>query len=408
MTAIDATLSFDARVRVARAEATMRFTVSAGESDISHVFDLRQEIGTAWLDHEPLPVDRLARAADGVRVIDPGGPLAAGDHELHLVYDLDVPDVPDPLPIGWTSNVAGVVFDLWMSDLHAGRYLEQWLPAPLCHDRFQLRIELDLSGSSEPHAVFANGAYRHDGVVYPDTCTSLSPMLVVAPEARVEVIDSGGITVCKLAGPEIDLDACHSQIRAYLDHNRETFGDYVFGDTFLAYVWGTTRGMEYDGATTSSVAALEHEVFHSWFGRGVKPACANDGWIDEAFTTWYTAGPPRQRQWAEAFDWDEPPVVLRPPGAYDRFTPREAYSVGARLFAGIADVLGGPEALVQAMAALYREKAGGFLTTDELEATLSAAAGGPQSGAKVRAAFDRWVHAGRRSSANSEEGASDR
>jgi hypothetical protein len=405
VTAIDATLSFDARVRVARAEATMRFTVD--DPAASCVFDLRQDIAGAWLDHEPLPAERLARTADGVRVIDTGGSLAAGDHELQLVYDLDVPDVADPLPVGWTSNVPGVVFDLWMSDLHPGRYLESWLPAPLCHDRFQLRIELDLSGSSEAHAVFANGAYRHDGVVYPDTCTSLSPMLVVAPEARVEVIDSGGITVCKLAGPEIDLDSCHSQIRSYLDHNRETFGDYVFGDTFLAYVWGSARGMEYDGATTSSVGALEHEVFHSWFGRGVKPACANDGWIDEAFTTWYTAGQPRQRQWAEPFDWDEPPVLLRPPGAYDRFTPREAYTVGARLFAGVADVLGGPEGLVEAMAGLYREKAGGFLTTDELEATLSAAVGSSHAG-QVRAAFDRWVHADRRSPANSEGGASSR
>jgi hypothetical protein len=387
VTALDATLSFDARVRAARADAVMRFAVEEGGGpQVNMVFDLRQEIGKAWLDGSPLDVERLARTPDGVRVIDVD--LAPGEHELQLAYDLDLPDVVDPLPVGWTANTTGVVFDLWMSDLHPGRYLESWLPAPLCHDRFALRIELDLSGSSEPHAVFANGTYRPGGVVYPDTFTSLSPMLLVAPESRVEVVDSGGITVCKLAGPEIDLDACHSTIRSCLDHNRETFGDYAFGDTFLAYVWGTTRGMEYDGATTSSVGALEHEVFHSWFGRGVKPACANDGWIDEAFTTWYTAGGPRPRQWAEPFDWSEPPVVLRPPGAYDRFTPREAYTVGARLFAGVADAVGGPGALVEAMAGLYRDRVGGFLSTDGLEAWLAAAAGGDV----VRRAFDRWVH----------------
>lgn len=398
VTAIDATLSFDARVRVARAEATMRFMVD--DPDEPNVFDLRQEIGKAWLDRLPLPVERLARTADGIRLVDAGGSggpgrsggLGPGEHELQVVYDLDVPDVESPLGVGWTSNTPGVVFDLWMSDLHPGRYLEQWLPAPLCHDRFQLRIELDLSGSSEAHAVFANGAYRHDGVVYPDTFTALSPMLVVAPEARVEVIDSGGITVCKLAGPEIDLDLCHSQVRSFLDHNRETFGDYAFGDTFLAYVWGSTRGMEYDGATTSSVGALEHEVFHSWFGRGVKPATANDGWIDEAFTVWYTGGPPELRQRADAFDWDAPPVVLRPPGRFDRFTPREAYTVGARLFSGLAALLGGRDALVEAMAGLYRERMGEFVSTDELEACLVQA-----GGSQVTAAFDRWVHGGARS-----------
>ena len=63
------------------------------------------------------------------------------------------------------------------------------------------------------------------------------------------------------------------------------YGPWVHGDTFWAFVWGHGRGMEYDGATTASVPALEHEVFHSWFGRGVKPARAADGWIDEAWTT---------------------------------------------------------------------------------------------------------------------------
>jgi hypothetical protein len=274
-----------------------------------------------------------------------------------------------------------------MSDLHPGRYLESWIPAPLCHDRFTLHVDLDIDGTAEPHAVFANGAYAANGVTYPSTFTSLSPMLVIAPEPRVEVVDAGGITVFKLAGPEIDLGACHSTIRTCLDHNRETFGEYAFGDTFLAYLWGTTRGMEYDGATTSSMGALEHEVFHSWFGRGIKPATANDGWIDEAFTTWYTAGPPRQRQWAEPFDAAEAPVVLRPPGVYDRFTLREAYVQGARLFAGVAAALGGPEGLVAAMAGLYSERVGGFVSTDELQGWLTKAAG-----SDLGWAFDRWVH----------------
>jgi hypothetical protein len=71
-----------------------------------------------------------------------------------------------------------------------------------------------------------------------------------------------------------------------------------------------------------------------------------------------------------------------------RFTPREAYSVGARLFAGIADVLG-VDGLCDTMGALYRERAGGFVSTDELEAHLTSAAGGDDS---IHRAFRRWVH----------------
>ena len=53
-----------------------------------------------------------------------------------------------------------------------------------------------------------------------------------------------------------------------------------------AGAWSTT------GPPPPRSRALEHEVFHSWFGRGVKPARAADGWIDEAWTTWATGVPP--------------------------------------------------------------------------------------------------------------------
>lgn len=378
---MEATLSFDCRERTAQVESVMRFTSGADAG----VLDLRQHVEEIELDGERLPAPALEPTADGVRLL-PHLPEGS-THELRLRYPLGLPRVVDPLPVGWTTNAPGVIFDFWMSDLHPGRYLESWLPAPLAEDRFALTVNLEISGTGSPHAVFANGDYTASGVSYPASFTSLSPMLVIAPEARVEVEEGGGITVCKLGGPEIDLGRCHSRIGELLDHDAEVFGDYAFGDTFLAYIWASTRGMEYDGATTSSVDALEHEVFHSWFGRGVKPATANDGWIDEAFCVWYTAPPPRDRRFALAFDREEPPVTLRPPGPLDRFTPRAAYTSGPRFFAGIAHVLGGPEGLVEVMRRVYLERRSGFLSTDDLQYVLSEAAAQDLSWA-----FDRWVH----------------
>src|SRR4029079_15379464 len=101
-----------------------------------------------------------------------------------------------------------------------------------------------------------------------------------------------------------------------------------------------------------------------------------------------TAGPPRQRQWAEPFDWSAPRALLRPPERLARYTPREAYTVGARLFAGVAAVLG-VDGLCDTMGALYRERVGAFVSTDELEAYLTSAAGG---GDEIPRAFARWVH----------------
>ena len=163
----------------------------------------------------------------------------------------------------------------------------------------------------------------------------------------------------------------------------------MHGDTFWAFVWGHGRGMEYDGATTASVPALEHEVLHSWFGRGVKPARAADGWIDEAWTTWATASrrSEQPRFASEELGLKEPPVQLYPQHPWARHTAVAAYTDGARLFAGLAFLLGGPERLRSAMGDWYRANAGRAATTDGLAAHLAA-----WSGIDISPWWARYVH----------------
>lgn len=383
VTEIAARLVFDCSTKTARGEAVMRFRAEGRPC----LFDLRQRIDSATLDGLALDPSRLAPTAEGIRVVEVEGD--AGEHELALRYPLSTPAATDAVALGWTVQRPGVMFDLWMSDLHPGRYLEMWIPAPLCDDRFGLRIDVEVEAAVQ-HRIFSNGSVEGNTVRFPDSFTSLSPMLVVVPENRYDLIssDEDGITVdtFKLGGPEIDLAACHVTVAECLTATADRFGAYGHGERFLTYVWGSNRGMEYDGGTTTGVGSIEHEVFHSWFGRGVKPASASDGWIDEAFTTWFTAGAPRRRQWAETFDWSEPPVLLCPPSPLARFTPREAYTAGSRFFAGLADAMG-VERLCDAMAALYRERVAGFVSTGELEQHLSTAAG-----IDFEPAFARWVH----------------
>ena len=124
--------------------------------------------------------------------------------------------------------------------------------------------------------------------------------------------------------------------------------------------------MEYNGAVTSNVAALEHEVFHSWYGRGIKPASQNDGWIDEAWDNYTTTAYALQER---PFDMSEPPVKLCSANPFNRVTPPEAYSDGERFFAGLAASFG-REQLQAAMHAFYRENLGQRVTTQQLEAFL--------------------------------------
>jgi aminopeptidase N len=198
-----------------------------------------------------------------------------------------------------------------------------------------------------------------------------------------------GLLIARHSDADADLTACESDLKAWIAYLSTRYQPWVHGDTFTAVIWGSPRGMEYDGATTSSTAALEHEVFHSWFGRGVKPARAADGWIDEAWTTWSTASRRSEvpRFGAMELGLDEDPVELYPPHPWSRHTPVEAYSGGARLFAGLAHVLGGADRLRAAMGEWYLANAGGLVTTDGLGAHLQA-----WSGVDISPWWARYVH----------------
>ena len=381
---VDAALRFDVDRKVATAEVEVVFLV---KGDPPHAFDLRQVVGDASLDGKALPVEALAPVDLGggeraeMRVID--RPLVPGPHTLTLQYELGVPDAQDALPIGWDG---GALFDLWMSDLYPGRYLEMWLPANLCHDRFALTVDVRIMGGR--YELIHNGELDGTTVRYPEHYTSLSPMLVVVPRDLLVRRQRGMVTVSALSTTELDIDVVADDTARWVAGNAETYGEYVHGDGFTAYVWDSTRGMEYDGATTASVGALEHEVFHSWFGRGIKPQSQNDGWIDEAYTTWSTAsGRYEGERFAVAeLALDQEFEVLSPQHPWCRATPTASYRQGARLFAGIAHILGGAAPLQAAMREFYLEHKGELVTTQQLEEHLVAKSG------RIRPLFARYVY----------------
>lgn len=385
VTGVDATLRFDVAALEATAAATVDFVVDGPGGHPA--LDLRQEIDSLTLDGHRLDADVLAPVDLGggpdahMRVLDVA--LDSGSrHRLTIAYRLGLPGAGGAVPVGWGDD--GVRFDLWMSDLMPGRYLEMWVPAPLCHDRFALGVEVEVTGTSRPHLLITNTADPIEPalgwrVTYPETFTSLSPLLVLAPADEIDW-STRELHLPGLAQPldlrtarhvevDADLAAVEADVAGWLSHLHTRFGPWAHGSTMTTFVWDPGRGMEYDGATTAAVGALEHEVFHSWFGRGVKPARASDGWIDEAWTTWNTAsrraeGP---RFGAVELGLDEEPVLLCPPHPWSRYTPSESYASGSRLLAGMAAILGGPDRLRSAMAGFYVAHRGGLVTTEDLQ-----------------------------------------
>jgi hypothetical protein len=401
---VRATVTFDIAARRAEVEATVDFAM---DEDGCPALDLRQPLGSVVVDGDPLPPDACAHRDLGggpgaeMRVVDRAF-VAGTRHRLEVGYALATPDATGAQPVSWGDGV--VAFDLWMSDLYPGRYLEMWLPANLCHDRFGLTVDVVVTGASVDHAVLSNGAGRALGggrtrISYPSHFTSLSPMLVVAPAPDIEIrrrtvaLQGRGtpiqLVTARHAEADADAAACEEDVAGWLAHHSVRYGPWAHGDSFVAVIWGAGRGMEYDGSTTASDAALEHEVFHSWFGRGIKPARSSDGWIDEAWTSWATSsrrveGP---RFPDDELGLDEPPVVLYPPHPWSRYTPTESYREGARFFGGLAHRLGGASRLRRAMADWYRANVGRPVTTDGLERHLE-----EWSGLDLAPWFRRYVH----------------
>jgi hypothetical protein len=403
-----ASVRFDAVSKVAEAKATLRFKLDAQAG--FPVFDLRQTIDEVVLDGRTLSADAVPHWDMGagldarMRVLDVA--VDAGSrHELELSYHFGTPDATGGLPVGWSNG--GVAWDLWMSDLEPGRYLEMWFPANLCHDAMTIELTVEVAGSDRPHRVLANGAVSEHSsgsrwsVRYPSTFTSLSPLLVLAPADEVSVRTttaalagrSLGVTVAGLHGAGDDLSAAMADLVAWLSYFCARYGPWAHGERLLAVLWGSPRGMEYDGATTASVAALEHEVFHSWFGRGVKPACASDGWMDEAMATWATASRRVEggRYEVEELGLDEPPSLLYPAHPWSRHTPRSAYADGSRLLAGVAEMAGGAPQLRSALAEWYTSRAPGTGTTEELARHL-----GAWCGRDLGPWWERYVYGGER------------
>jgi hypothetical protein len=147
--------------------------------------------------------------------------------------------------------------------------------------------------------------------------------------------------------------------QALAKHEKD-FGPYPH-PRVLVRVSGS-GGMEYSGATETSLNALTHELHHQWFARSAQPANGNSGWIDEAVASWHDNGYPTSRS--------EPWGARKRSGfpAWHRVPPQAAYSPGASLMSyldGVFAPKGGFRPVLKKFFEAYTKKV--FTTEQFLE-----------------------------------------
>jgi hypothetical protein len=401
--ALDATLEFHPRAETACVEATLVFQV--GEQGGMPMLDHRQAAAQLWLDGEPLELEafeshnfgkgNLASLRVLERVLEP-----CSVHQLQVRHPLAKPTAFMAQAPDYDTSPASVEFGLFLSDVAEGRYLESWLPANMPWDRHALELGLRIVDAEAEHTLITNGSVEtlgeHDWwISFDDTTTAMDPMLEIVPSSGLELDAGVHVAANGQAIPWTihrhplgngTLMAARDVLFDSLDELVLHNGDYPH-DEVVVYVWPVdTYSMEYRGATTTRVGSLRHELFHSWWARGIEPATYADGWFDEAWTV-YSLDALVQAE--TPLDPAEGPWLLFDPHPFARVTPETAYTLGSRVFSGIAALVG-RDALVDAM----RQLSGSgelprSLSTLELEEHLYCTLGELQ---EVRAIFHRYVH----------------
>jgi hypothetical protein len=146
----------------------------------------------------------------------------------------------------------------------------------------------------------------------------------------------------------------------------------------------TGGGMEYYGATTTSLRALRHEVFHMYFACSTVARTYRDSWWDEAIDMWYElSADPAYAPIAESFRSD----IVSGRSAVAVGFDRRAYDDGARIMQAVATDMGGRDRMVRFLRDLHGRRSFDPFTTWELADEIQAS-----SGLDVRERFRLWLY----------------
>jgi hypothetical protein len=292
------------------------------------IFDLVSDATSFKLDGEVInaSVVRAPSSASSYRIAQKK--TTAGIHIL---------DVTNVVTKNVSFTTSGVSSAFWMSDLNDRRYLESYVPTNLEFDQYKMTFTVNFNNFPKQQKMFANGQVvevsRNKFIIsYPDYYTASSLYYHTAHEDRFDIVES---TFKSIDGREIPVTIYRTKGSSISSFSRETpkilnelesnFGPFPH-QKIVIYGAGQ-GGMEYCGATMTSLSALGHELTHSYYARGIMPARGNSGWVDEAIASWRDSGYPSRR--STGFRSTQ----MAGHSVYRRFTDRDAYGRGAKFMA---------------------------------------------------------------------------
>jgi hypothetical protein len=259
------------------------------------VFDLIPETQHATLDGKPVEIVQT-QAPDGSKLRQITSVVGPGEHILSVENK-------------FSKNVMYSLFKksvssaFWIRDLKYRMFLEQYLPSNFEFDQYQMTYNLKFEGTKNARQdIFTNGEVTKTSsnsyqIVFPSYFTVSCPYFHTTPKGSKKRLD---FKYKSIDGRDLDVTVYTSwwsnpskfkieAIKIFKELEAD-YGPWAHKGLVAYETIPGTGGMEHSGATQTSLAALDHEMLHSYFAKGVMPANGNAGWIDEAIASWRDFG----------------------------------------------------------------------------------------------------------------------
>jgi hypothetical protein len=249
----------------------------------------------------------------------------------------------------------------WIRDLKSRMFWEQYLPVNLEFDQHARVMDIEMRGRKKYNQVIhANGKVTNTGlnqwrIEYPEWYTVSAPYFhTLRKGARrtryynLTSMDGRKIPVTIYTFFPWSVGRYFKETKKVFHELEKDYGPWPH-DFFIAYGAGF-GGMEHAGATMTSFAALDHEMIHCYFAKGVLPANGNAGWIDEAIARWRDDGYPTRFTPGE-------PANLAGRSIYARNTHSKSYGHGSHFLSYLDSQmqnLGGMKAFLRGYFQAYK------------------------------------------------------
>lgn len=299
--------------------------------------------------------------------------IPPGNHQMVLKYVLKYPFTDaSGKPIDNGSKDEDIFFKL--SDLNDRGYLERYLPTNLNSDQYPFEVNIKFAQDRGDIIVMTNGSVGEDNpegikIKFPEKSNASAMMLhfahkddLIVKEATFASLQKNGeikpvslIVYMSKKDYEAELadpnrskmstpDDFLNATKLSLQKAENLFGP-VNGDKFIIKAKPAQNGgMEYAMAAETGLGAIDHEILHSYFGRGIQSRDGNSQWLDEAVAVWLEEFVHGERD-ISGNDKNEQLIKAKAPflisanlgarSAYHRNSERNAYRYGANFMSYI-------------------------------------------------------------------------